>query len=235
MPRARHNPEKHTYKEPKGVLTPEEREKRGSKRTDAQREVDKLSIMRMIKRGMTQAEIAEEIGVHRTQVTYDLRIIFGELAEHRHKITEEIVAARELQYSELLKEAWNAWDRSKEPAVTEVDESTDTKGGHKDKTQRTTKYQVGDPKFLQIIAQCYDKLNQIQGLYPTREMSIKGTVTTTEATVNWDVLAGITDGRVPDEVEEQIRKVVEALPDNTGQGRPRKDIGPQEESKGTKG
>ena len=58
---------------------------------------------------------------------------------------------KELLRLELLeREAWSAWDRSKEPAQTAV--VTGETG--KQQTRRSVKHQHGDPRFLAQISQC---------------------------------------------------------------------------------
>lgn len=101
-------------------------------------------------KGWTQTAIAEYLNIGQPTVCKDLRAVEAEwLAGSVHDT--ELARRKELLRLELVeREAWGAWERSKEPAQSAV-VSGET---GKQQTRRSVKHQHGDPRFLAQINQC---------------------------------------------------------------------------------
>ena len=108
----------------------------------------------------TQTAIAEHLGVGQSTVCKDLRSLEAEWQTQSVRDTA-LARRKELLRLELLeREAWSAWDRSKEPAQTAV--VTGETG--KQQTRRSVKHQHGDPRFLAQISQCVQTRCALLGL-----------------------------------------------------------------------
>ncbi len=96
--------------------------RRGPKRTAAQREEASLEVARLDAQGYPSRAIAEKLGVHFNQVLYDLKIIKRRYAEATLEERHAKVMVKVAQLRETRREAWEAWERSKENAVKTVKE-----------------------------------------------------------------------------------------------------------------
>lgn len=90
--------------------------------TVTSREAYLQRIAKLDRRGYSQFEIAEEVGVSQPLVSKDLKLIRTRYVEDQKKAREEYVAEKLSMYAEIRKEAWAAYDRSKKVAVKEVEE-----------------------------------------------------------------------------------------------------------------
>ena len=71
--------------------------------------------------------------------------------------------ARELQKLDYLeRESWAAWEQSKKPAQSAV--VTDQGTGAAQKTRKSLKHQIGDPRFLEQINKCITQRRALLGL-----------------------------------------------------------------------
>jgi hypothetical protein len=95
---------------------------RGPKRTPTQREADLEKAAKMDRRGFTQQQIADELGVHRTQIEYDLKALRKRYAATQLSETGEAVSEKVEQLREVRAEAWLAWERSKQDKEKRVNE-----------------------------------------------------------------------------------------------------------------
>lgn len=121
--------------------------------------------------GKWQSEIAQILGVHQTQVSYDLKFL-------QRRWYQESVAdiaqrkAIELQrIDKIERECWEAYERSKQPREVTVTEATE--GAHPGRKATLRKEgQVGDPRFLTEIGKCVDRRVAILGI-GAREEALK--------------------------------------------------------------
>lgn len=145
------------------------------KRSKFQREKDHEQITKWYLQGWTQAKIAEELGLARSQIAYDLKKIQQqwiknttiELDEHKGK---------ELAKIDLVEaEAWEAWIKSKEKykqesAIArgihrELDEAKNKKevATSIDKSTKTED-QYGNPKYLELVMKCIERRCKMLGI-----------------------------------------------------------------------
>jgi predicted transcriptional regulator len=111
-------------------------------------------------RGETQWEIARAFEVTQSTVSADLKAIRSAwLAEAVRDLSE--LKARELaKIDETEAQAWRAWTKSQENA--EVLRAR-MRGGNSE-TEKVSKGQAGDPRFLELILKCVQKRCEILGI-----------------------------------------------------------------------
>lgn len=115
--------------------------------------------------GWAQTAIAKQVGVAQSTVSTDIAAIYE---EWRESTIRDFDVMREVELRKLNrveKEAWAAWERSQNPAQAAV-VSTD---GSEQRTQKTVKEQIGDPRYLDQILKCITSRRALLGLdAPTR-------------------------------------------------------------------
>jgi predicted transcriptional regulator len=89
-------------------------------RTKTERERGLIEVERLDNLGHTQAEIAERIGVSQPQVSRDLATLRERYRKQQAEAREIKVFRRLLAYRHLIKEAWEAWETSKQSMETHV-------------------------------------------------------------------------------------------------------------------
>lgn len=132
-------------------------------RTEGQKTARKEEIRRLYARRYTQEQIAQELGIARSLVSYWLKKIEEDaqaaVADRAAEIRRTLDALAEVE-----REAWSAWERSKRPAVRSQRERGSGPEGPVRKVRRTTEYQAGDPAFLNIVLSCQQQRRQLLGL-----------------------------------------------------------------------
>lgn len=86
-------------------------------RTEQQRNSDLVRISKLYLQGHTQLEIAQQIGVSRTQISYDIKQLFLEWKRERIDVFEERLLIELSKLDHLESEAWKAWENSKRDSV----------------------------------------------------------------------------------------------------------------------
>lgn len=128
----------------------------------------KEEVRRLLARRLTQAQIGELLGISQPAVSKWKKQIEADAQAAAADRAAEIATALET-LTELEREAWEAWERSKHPAVTEVSESGRGAQGPIDKDRTTTQHQVGDASYLGQVQQALAQRRALLGLdAPTR-------------------------------------------------------------------
>ncbi len=113
--------------------------------------------------GLLHHQIAEKLGVSRPTITMDLKAIMDQWrAEARADIGE--VTGRELAKLDIMEaEAWAAWERSKNEAVSTTKEKI---VGDKQSTKASERREGrdGDPRYMTIIIGCMERRAKLLGL-----------------------------------------------------------------------
>jgi predicted transcriptional regulator len=132
-------------------------------RTSSQKTARKEEIRRLLARRFTQAQIAEQLGVKQQAVSYWAQQIE---ADAQAAATDRVLEIRATldSLAEVEREAWAAWERSKEAARIEQSERGVGPMGAVDKTRTTDKYQVGDSTYLNVILACTTQRRALLGL-----------------------------------------------------------------------
>lgn len=203
-------------------------EKRGPKRSPGAVVIDRGKITKLVRRGWTQVQIASELGIHQTMVSKEWRFIVKEIQDTQSEDAKAHIALMLEQYAEVRREAWEAWEKSKEdhrryseeeyihpPKAPTKDLSGGKKSGDsKDAPARTggkkiTKVEDGrlpGAQYLSTILECLKAERELRGLNPAKEVKVSGTVDL------WEVLMGSPSGILDatrDEVEEKIAGLLE--------------------------
>jgi len=155
------------------------------KRIQQQREQDLLFIERLYVRGISQREIATELGkvrpytVSHKTIGRDIHTILDRWRQEMLHDVDQLKAAELARLNRLEREAWDAWDRSctfREKTLTEQKTFKETE---ELREQQTREGLIGDPRYLATIQWCIAKRCEILGLNaPAR---VEQTVTTTLA------------------------------------------------------
>jgi len=121
-----------------------------------------LEVSRLWARGWrNQQEIAEKLGVTPPTVNRDLRIIFTEARVRLGQRAVQLQAQLLLELEQVKREAWTAWEGSKEPKETLTDsdyqppeeEDDDERPRRESESRVTVKYEQRDPnpQYLKTV------------------------------------------------------------------------------------
>ena len=153
-------------------------------------------IAQLYKRGYSYSEIKAEVMTRLNLKTYSLRTVHKDvnrlLEEWRNTRIENFDHSVQLELAridELIKEAWQAWDKSKEDYVQK---SSKQKGlpnvkGEDDEDNKSSEVltilmeqsareinQTGDPRYLDLIHKLLIERRKLLGLYSPEKREITG-------------------------------------------------------------
>lgn len=111
-------------------------------------------------RGMYMAQIAEEMGVDTATVSRDLSELRKEWLDRSINHIDQKKAIELAKLDRLEITFWDAWERSRENAETQIEK--DTPQGHHSETRSVG--QSGNPAFLEGVLKCIDRRCAILGL-----------------------------------------------------------------------
>jgi predicted transcriptional regulator len=165
-------------------------------------------VARLDRRGYSTYDIARKLGVTQGQVSYDIKKIRDRYAKMATEHYAAKVAQKRVEYREVRKEAWEAWERSKEDARRRVEETgTGGSGSTWEKTAETTEGRLPDNSYLKTIVDTLKAECDLEGL--NKPLRIKGEV----SVIDWNRLfeqASEGDG-VIDAVEQRLRAIDQTL------------------------
>jgi predicted transcriptional regulator len=130
------------------------------KRHPTQVERDRREISRMYLSGITQAVIADRLGIDQSTVSRDLKILQQEWQVARINDIDERKRQELAKIDNLELEYWDAWRRSQNDKETVI---ARVKAGEKETTERR-EGQAGDPRFLDGVQWCINKRCELLGL-----------------------------------------------------------------------
>jgi len=117
-------------------------------------------VAKLYLQGKGQAEIAHELNLAQATISRDLESI---QTAWRQSSIRDFDAQRDLEIAKLNqveKEAWAAWERSQQPALT-----ADVIGAAGSQTaKRTLRHQCGNPRFLELALRCNEERRKLLGL-----------------------------------------------------------------------
>lgn len=136
-------------------------------RNKAQREADLEMTALLYLKGKTQLQIAQAVGVSRSQIFKDLRSIFDRWRRSAIRNFDDAKVEELAKIDNMEREAWKAWEKSLQPrerTLTERRTKGDgtTKDGAKARVERTDG--LGDSRYLERVAWCITKRCEILGL-----------------------------------------------------------------------
>lgn len=139
------------------------------KRTPIQRERDLEITAALYLTGKRQAEIAAQLGVDQTQISYDLKVIQKRWRESMLVNINEAKHKELARIDELERTYWQAWRRS-------CEEKTKTRSGRTAEGIATASVEkdqmLGNPSYLAGVQWCIEQRCKIFGLYEAAKISI---------------------------------------------------------------
>lgn len=130
-------------------------------RSKEEKAAHQAQIARLTLQGYNQLDIGEKVGVDRSTVSRDLKLIRGEWALS----TERDIASERGQMLAKLRlvqaEGWRAWEESKK-----VKQIKEVKGGE---TTITEIIVPGNVQFLQVVFNAIKEEGALLGLYPQKD------------------------------------------------------------------
>src|SRR5258707_1188100 len=117
-------------------------------------------VVELYLQGTAQGAIAEQLGISQSTVSDDLKAVRKLWRESSIRDFDELRSI-ELEKIDLIeREAWAAWKRSQKPAQSAVV----TGEGAGQRSSKSMKNQVGDPRFLVLVIQCIAQRRALLGL-----------------------------------------------------------------------
>ena len=111
--------------------------------------------------GDYQTTIAKRYGVSQGTISNDLKAIRLQWQSDYADSFNTMVAEQVAKVDKIEREAWQAWERSKQPARSATSNESD---GRKT-TSKTATDRDGDPRFLQQVQWCVEQRLKIVGGY----------------------------------------------------------------------
>lgn len=187
---------------------------RGPKFTPTEREEVMHKVALLDKKGWIQADIAREVGVDQSQVSWYLKNIRKRYIDSTNWSKDQEIAGILIKLQNVMTEAYNAWDQSKEDKQKIINEeitSSNAIGAFtRNKVAEEKERQTGQPSYLSIILDCIKQIRQIKGLdAPTK-------VNATVNNINWDLMSKEDTRSKADNVEQLINNalIVDAVESN---------------------
>lgn len=132
-------------------------------RNASQRAARQEEIRRLLARRYTPSQIAAQLDIAAATVIYWAKKIEADAQAAAADRAVEIRATLD-SLAEVEREAWAAWERSKQPAVkSQRDRGVGVQGPIR-KVRRTVEHQAGDPSFLNVILSCQAQRRALLGL-----------------------------------------------------------------------
>lgn len=144
-------------------------EKKGKRRVNNKRthpgclEMDerRAKVAELYVRGHSMAEIATVCGVHKCTIVRDVREIRKEWREQYADTFQRYTLEQIRKIDAVEKEAWEAWQASKQDSVT-ISRKEPSSGDIE--TTTTVKGQTGDPRYLEAILRAIERRSKLLGL-----------------------------------------------------------------------
>lgn len=136
-------------------------------RTEQQRNSDLVRISKLYLQGHTQLEIAQQIGVSRTQISYDIKQLFLEWKRERIDVFEERLLIELSKLDHLESEAWKAWENSKRDSV-KIAEKINNLGSE---TTETIEGQNPSKGYLEMVFKCIEMRLKILSVLPKKTIN----------------------------------------------------------------
>ncbi len=194
-----------------------------AERTPQQKDIDRVEMMRLLVRGWTIEEIATKFQTTKTQIQGDYQDVMKDLVRERTTNAEALRQMKLREYAQVKKEAWEAWERSKEDWNRRIIQQTTYDSGNNDqlggstslKTIDTTEGHLPSNEYLKTVVSCLNAERQLQGIDPPKKLNVSGTI------VSWDVLVdALPTASDRDEIEEAILGALNAGLEVEGIGPP---------------
>lgn len=171
------------------------------KRTEFEAERDRDLIAKLYLRGVTQQVITDQLNkdfyserpITRQQIGYDVRLIIDRWVRASINHIDERKAIELAKIDRLENEYWDAWERSRNPAKTELTEGRGT-SERASQMKKTVKLEDrdGNPVFLEGVLKCIAKRCDLLGF----NAPIKSAITLDVTAMTDEELKQIIDGKL---------------------------------------
>ncbi len=132
-------------------------------------------VAKLYHQGVMLKDIASTVKVSVLTVQKDLAALHAQWLEDGKAMYAQRQVGELQRLDALEAEAAEAWAKSKEISITEMDEtSVGGKDGEKTISRTTRRHQVGDPRFLVEMRSCIEQRCKILGLYPKESKGENG-------------------------------------------------------------
>lgn len=136
-------------------------------RTRAERESHLARVADMLQRRVPQTRIAEELGIARSQVSYDKKILLKRWISDSRESFEETVAEDLRGIIRQERAAWEMFVKSCEERVT-ITQTIEDAGEGTPAVKRTrvikTEQSSGDPRYLNVLHNLRDQRGRFKGI-----------------------------------------------------------------------
>lgn len=148
-----------------------------SRRSKQQRDISaerRAQVSKLYRQGYAQYEIAKLVGACVNTITNDMAANRAEWREARLMNMDEIVAEQLAKIDLTEREAWEAWEKSKQDAKA-ISRTKDSggEGGARTTVRRERRGQYGDPRFSEIVLKCIAQRCKLLGLEPPDKSEVK--------------------------------------------------------------
>jgi len=149
-----------------------------NKRSRIQIEKDREQIAEWYLQGLTQAKIAEKLGLSQPMVHRDIKAIEEEWRQRSAINLDEYKAAKLAEIALSKKKAWEGWNRSCEEfkAKTLTARAGDENTIRPHTQQIHTETRVGDPRFLAEINRLIERECKLLGLDAPAKVETEGVI-----------------------------------------------------------
>ena len=193
-------------------------------RNRTQRESVLAEVAKMYRQGRTQTEIAETLGVSQPNVCRDLKIIRERYQRTQLDDRGALIAEKLAQYRDIRREAWLAWERSKEDAgmvVEEFVDATESDGSREGSERRirrvvTKAGRLPVNQFLQTILATHKAERELLGLDPEKPAAQNNINVVVAGAEFWSGLVKQMKASLPLAVESRVMMAVETQPEHAG-------------------
>jgi hypothetical protein len=112
-------------------------------------------------KGEMQTQIAQRLGVDQSMISLDLKALRAAWLQSALRDWDALKSIELAKIDLVELEAWQAWERSKQPREVIVSEVTE---GRSRRGTRRVEGQAGDPRYLAEVQKCIAKRCEILGL-----------------------------------------------------------------------
>jgi predicted transcriptional regulator len=174
-------------------------------------------------KGWKQAAIARKLAVSQATISCDLKAIRKEWKQSRVRDFDEATMEEVRSLDVVTREAWEAWERSKEPAQTTriIQKNGDTRA------EKMVRERSGDPRFLQVALRASEGRCKLLGLdaagNTTLERLEEEAIHAKASAIASNVFLSMIDGSAPqvevidDEyIQRLVKEQMDARPDIMG-------------------
>lgn len=148
------------------------------KRTKEMNEHDLAKVAELVARGRTHTEITEiinrdrppEYRVTRQQISYDVKRIMDGWRQSASEDADVWRGRLIGQLAAVQREAWDAWERSKQPKERTVTKRAERPGGEDagplviGSAESHREQQIGNPSYLDVVVRCSERMAKLLGL-----------------------------------------------------------------------